>query len=144
MNRPHSNSHNRSHTPRPHTPRRLSAAEVGKRRQLGVDGEAAAAKWYQDRGWKILERNWRFGRGELDIIVACGQTIVFCEVKTRSSTNFAWPAEAVNRKKQIQIRKLAACWLEQCPKYHPVVRFDVAEVYPQQGRLEVVVYEDAF
>lgn len=113
-------------------------------RQLGIAGEDATAKWYQERGWQILDRNWRFGRGELDIIACQRDTVVFCEVKTRSSASFAWPSEAVNRKKQLQIRKLAAGWLEQSSVYYPIVRFDVAEVLPKAGRLEVEVYEDAF
>lgn len=117
---------------------------VAQRRQLGIEGETAAARWYQERGWKIAERNWRCGRGELDIIATSGRTVVFCEVKTRSSATFAWPAEAVNWKKQQQIRKLAGQWLEQSKVYYHVVRFDVAEVLPRNGQLEVVIHEDAF
>jgi len=115
-----------------------------QRRQLGIDGEVAAADWYRARGWKIAERNWRCGRGELDIIATSDRTVVFCEVKTRSSATFAWPAEAVNWKKQLQIRKLAGQWLEQSKVYYHVVRFDVAEVLPRDGQLEVVIHQDAF
>lgn len=130
--------------PNPRPPGRNQQPAKPSPRQLGIAGEDAAAKWYQDRGWQILARNWRFGRGELDIIASQQDTVVFCEVKTRSSANFAWPSEAVNHKKQLQIRKLAVSWLEQSDIYYPIVRFDVAEVLPRAGRLEVEVYEDAF
>ena len=135
-----------NHTP---APRRLSAKQVADRRQLGADGETAAAQWYLEHGWEILARNWRCGRGELDIIASCelagaGLAVAFCEVKTRSSTSFAWPSDAVNWKKQAQIRKLATSWLDQSRVFYPVVRFDVAEVTVNRGQLEVVMYEDAF
>ena len=148
-----------SHTPKPKSPsnpasrapapRRLSAKQVAERRQLGHDGETAAAQWYLDHGWEILARNWRCGRGELDVIASCnlagaGLAVAFCEVKTRRSTSFAWPSEAVNWKKQAQIRKLATSWLGQSQVFYPVVRFDVAEVTVNRGQLEVVMYEDAF
>lgn len=129
-------------SPRPSDPGRRPSHPSP--RQLGIAGENAATKWYQERGWQILARNWRFGRGELDIIACRKDTVVFCEVKTRSSASFAWPSEAVNHKKQLQIRKLALSWLEQSDVYYPIVRFDVAEVLPKAGRLEVEVYEDAF
>ena len=55
------------------------------RRALGARGENLAARWYEGHGYTILERNWRCREGELDIIARTGTTIVFIEVKTRSS-----------------------------------------------------------
>lgn len=66
--------------------------------------------------------------------------VVFCEVKTRSSTVFGAPVEAVTRTKQMRLRRLAAAWLGEQRRGWPEVRFDVASV---QGR-EVEVVEAAF
>jgi putative endonuclease len=77
----------------------------------------------------VLARNWRCRAGELDLVVAHGKTIVFCEVKTRTSDAFGLPAEAVTRAKQARIRKLAARWLSEEAKGRArEIRFDVAAI----------------
>jgi putative endonuclease len=68
------------------------------------------ASWYQERGYDLLSRNWRCREGELDIVARRGLVHVFCEVKTRSSTAFGLPADAVGRLKQARLRRLAAMW----------------------------------
>jgi putative endonuclease len=111
------------------------------RSQLGRSGEAAAADWYVANGYEVLARNWRCRDGELDLIVAQGRHVVFCEVKTRSSDAFGTPAEAVTREKQMRIRRLAARWLEEDAPARPrAIRFDVASVI--DGHVEVL--EGAF
>ena len=57
-----------------------------RRRTLGAEGEDLAAKWYEDDGYEILERNWRRREGEIDLIVRRGRTVAFCEVKTSPPT----------------------------------------------------------
>lgn len=112
-----------------------------RRRALGTDGEAAAARWYEDRGWEVLSRNWRDGRrGELDLVLRRGRTVVVCEVKARSGTGYGTPAEAVTPAKQARIRRLAAAWLAAHEVRGVEVRFDVAAVL----RGEVEVIESAF
>lgn len=59
----------------------------------------------------MLDRNWRCGQGEIDLVLRRGATIVFCEVKTRSGTGFGLPAEAVNAAKRARIRRLGARWI---------------------------------
>ena len=110
------------------------------RRRLGADGEAQAAAWYEARGYVVLERNWRCREGELDLVLANGATIVFCEVKTRTSTRFGVPAEAVTVAKQRRIRMLAARYLAASPHRRASVRFDVVAVL---GR-KIDVIEAAF
>ena len=110
------------------------------RRALGRSGEDAAAAWYEGQGYQVVERNWRCREGELDLIVRRGRTFVFCEVKSRSSTSFGSPQEAVTRAKQARIRHLAARWLAESPVPAVAIRFDVASVLGG----EVQVLEGAF
>ena len=107
-------------------------------RAHGAFGESLAARWYEARGFTVLDRNWRAGRtGELDLVVGSASLVVFCEVKARSSNAFGDALEAVTPAKQARIRRLASQWLVD----HPAtsrrdVRFDVAAV--RSGRVEVV------
>ena len=111
------------------------------RRALGASGEAAAAAWYEAKGYEVVARNWRCRDGELDLVVRLGRLIVFCEVKTRSSDAFGAPVEAVTRTKRTRLRHLAARWLDtECPVRPREIRFDVASVL----RGEVEVLEGAF
>ena len=111
-----------------------------RRQALGARGESLAAAWYTDRGYVVLDRNWRCRQGELDLVVADGRQVVFCEVKTRSSTAFGSPAEAVTTSKQRRLRQVAAAWIDQAPRRPRHVRFDVAAVLG--GEIEVI--EGAF
>ena len=104
-------------------------------------GEDLAAEWYRRHGYEVVERNWRCRDGEVDLIARSGRTLVFCEVKTRTSAIWGTPAEAVGAAKQARIRRLAARWLSAWRGPRPgSVRFDVAAV---QGG-EVTVIEGAF
>ncbi len=112
---------------------------VGRQR-LGRWGEDRAAAWYTRHGWEILDRNWRCADGEIDLVLERDGTLVFCEVKTRSGTAYGTAAEAVDRRKQQRLRRLAVQWLRQHHESVPELRFDVACV--QNGRVEVL--EGAF
>ena len=107
------------------------------RRALGASGEELVAEWYEARGYRVLDRNWRYQRGELDIVASRGALVVFCEVKTRTSDAFGVPAEAVTRTKRAQLRKLGLQWLEQAGRRSAgEIRFDVASVLA--GDVEVI------
>jgi putative endonuclease len=111
-----------------------------ERRALGAHGEALAARWYEARGYRVVARNWRCREGELDLVLARGSTVVFCEVKTRRSTAYGSPAEAVTPTKQARIRRLAVRWLHDTGTRAASLRFDVAGVIAD--RVEVI--EGAF
>ena len=105
-------------------------AAAGDRARLGRWGEDLAAQHLEATGARVVARNWRCDRGELDIVaVEPGGTIVFCEVKTRSGTGFGEPAEAVGPVKARRIRLLACRWLdEHRPPGGGELRFDVVSV----------------
>lgn len=106
-------------------------------RRLGADGEAAAARWYAERGYSVLARNWRCSDGELDLVLARGRMVVVCEVKTRTSDRYGSPFEAVGPAKQARLRRLTARWLREAAPFPPErIRFDVAGVIGR--RVEVV------
>jgi len=108
---------------------------------LGATGEDAAARRYERAGYEVVGRNWRCREGELDLVLAHGRLMVFCEVKTRTSERFGLPAEAVDWRKQARIRRLAVRWLAAWDGARPgALRFDVASV--SHGR--VTIFEDAF
>jgi putative endonuclease len=123
-----------------------SGARPDPRRTLGDAGEALVARWYADAGYRVLDRNWRCREGELDVVVARGSVLVFCEVKTRRSTAFGTPAEAVTFTKQRRLRTLAMRWLDAHPAARArTLRFDVASVLAQRDAPPVIdVIEGAF
>lgn len=102
---------------------------------LGRHGEDLAAEYLRRSGMTILDRNWRCRAGEIDIVARDGSALVVCEVKTRTSTAFGGPAEAVTRRKMRRLRELALHWLDDRGIYVPEIRFDViAIVRPPEGR----------
>lgn len=114
---------------------------VDRRRVRGAEGERAAKAWYEADGYRVADQNWRRAGGEIDLVLTRGSTVVFCEVKTRSSDAFGSPAEAVDHRKQQRIRRLAVQWLAS-PGHQGFaeVRFDVVSVL--EGHVEVI--EHAF
>src|SRR5438105_5607411 len=77
----------------------------------GADGEAAAALFLESRGYRIIERNYRTKRGEIDLIAEEGCTLVFVEVKARLNDRFGGPAAAVTPAKQARVARLAQHYL---------------------------------
>ena len=115
------------------------------RRALGARGEALAGTWYTERGYTVLDRNWRSRQGELDLVLERNGVVVFCEVKTRTSDAFGIGAEAVGREKQLRIRRLAAEWLTEHGRAARELRFDVVSILvPRDAPPTLDVLEAAF
>jgi putative endonuclease len=100
---------------------------------VGQYGQRVAERYLVESGLALVARNWRCPDGELDIIATEGPVLVFCEVKTRSSTAYGDPAEAVLGAKARRLRRLALRWLAQQqaygdPRFWPELRFDVVSV----------------
>jgi len=118
-----------------------------KRKELAKRGEELAAKILTDKGYEILERNYRYGHGEIDIIAidpADGCT-VFVEVKSRQNLEFGEPEYAITKSKQKQIRKIAELYLYDKEIKEIDCRFDVFAILFQDLNNPVVNhYENAF
>src|SRR5690606_736787 len=105
---------------------------------VGRYGEDLAVRHLVDKGWRIVERNWRGDAGEVDVVAMDGSTLVVVEVKTRSGTAFGYPAEAVTLTKLTRLRKLAGQWLTEHDARVAAVRIDVvAVILPRQGAAQV-------
>ena len=103
---------------------------------LGGQGENCAAVYLRKKGYRILE--------QIDLIAENGGTLVFVEVKTRSSLRYGTPAEAVNFRKRNKIIQTASWYLRQRHMEHRPCRFDVIEIYATGGGWTVRQIEGAF
>ncbi|WP_067781334.1 YraN family protein [Actinomyces vulturis] len=109
--------------------------------ERGRAGENVAARYLTALGWTILDRNWRSSdkglRGELDIIAqdpTYSGGLIFCEVKTRTTSRSGHGSEAVTSKKYASLTALASSWLREHPDHHRGVRLDVISIHAGQGR----------
>jgi putative endonuclease len=82
---------------------------------LGRGGEERAARYLESHGYDVLDRNWRIRDGELDLVVARPGELVVVEVKTRRGEGFGHPFEAVDRRKQARLWRLAVAWIAAHP-----------------------------
>ncbi|HYV85474.1 MAG TPA: YraN family protein [Patescibacteria group bacterium] len=110
----------------------MSGAERPATR-LGRDGEAIAAGHLERKGWRILERGFRTRTGEIDLVAAEGDLLVFVEVKTRSGLGCGRPAEAVDARKRGRILRAAQLWLARHGRAEAPCRFDVIEILAEAG-----------
>lgn len=101
---------------------------MGVRQDVGRAGEQLVAAQLESQGWSVLDRNWRCTGGELDIVAMDGTTLVAVEVKTRRSSTFGHPAEAVTPTKLARLRRLTGQWLAAHDTRPTAVRVDVVAV----------------
>jgi len=111
--------------------------------ETGIKGEELAEKFLINAGYKILERNWHFGKNEIDIIAMDGKFLVIVEVKTRRTTNFGEPEEFVNRAKQRSLIKAANGYI-MIKDLDVETRFDIVSVLYNGNSYTVKQIEDAF
>ena len=98
------------------------------RHRRGVAAELAAAALLRGQGYRILEHRWRFHRHDVDLIARFGATVVFVEVRARSTDRFGSPAESVTGRKQALLARSAASWLQKYGLPGDTARFDVVAV----------------
>lgn len=97
--------------------------------RTGNKGEQSAVEYLSKLGYTIITTNYRVKTGEIDIIAKDKDYLVFIEVKTRRSTIYGFPAEAVNYKKQQKIINTALCFLNYRGLSNTACRFDILEIY---------------
>ena len=119
---------------------------VFPQKTLGRRGEDAAARYLQRLGYKILARGRRLASGELDLVALDGRTIVFVEVKTRTSEDVGHPADAVDADKQRRLTRLAVTFLKRHGLLEYPSRFDVVAItWPDsRGRPSIEHFKNAF
>jgi len=116
---------------------------MAEHNERGKEGEAMAFKLLKEKGYQILDANWRFGKNELDIIAMYKELLVIVEVKTRSNPYFETPSEAVTIKKQRNIIRAANAYVTE----HDIeneTRFDIVSVLFWNNKVEIEHIEDAF
>ncbi|MFZ5447703.1 MAG: YraN family protein [Thermodesulfobacteriota bacterium] len=114
------------------------------RKQLGDAGEDLAAAALKKQGYKILERNYLTPLGEIDLIARQGKTLVIIEVKTRKSTRFGTPQEAVSIAKQAKLRRLADYYLKEKRLTGVPLRFDVVAIILANEVPQIEIIRNAF
>lgn len=112
--------------------------------QLGKNGESIAARHLEQRGYRILTRNYRSPAGEIDIVARQGETIVFIEVKTRRSQRYGHPKAAVTPAKQRKISMAALHYLKSQNQLQARSRFDVVTILPKGDSSQIELIQNAF
>ena len=100
-----------------------------ERHILGKTGEEIGTKYLIKNGYKIIIRNFRCRQGEIDIIAQDKNEIVFIEVKTRKNTNYGYPIDAVDKRKQKHILNASKYYIYINKLEKKNIRFDVIEIY---------------
>lgn len=102
---------------------------------LGNRGERAAVRFLKTQGFRILDVQHRNAFGEIDIIALDGRQVVFVEVKTRTTDEQGQPFEAVDRRKQEKLTRVALAWLKKKRRLTEPARFDVISIlWPNHSR----------
>ena len=122
----------------------MTAAAKTAKQRLGSRGEAAAERLLASKRYRILDRNWRRGRLELDLVCEDGDDIVFVEVKTRTAGTLASPADGLSREKRRSLIKAARCWLAAHKTWERACRFDVVCVTDDGQELRLEHFTNAF
>ena len=112
------------------------------KKTVGDFGEDLVEEYLRNKGYDILDRNFRKPFGEIDIIARIDEIVVFVEVKTRKNKDFANPREAVTIPKQQKIIKASQAYLMENGLTDSIIRFDVAEVIRVDGEINYI--ENAF
>ena len=107
------------------------------KRKFGIIGEKIAQDYLRNKDYEILENNFYTKKGEIDIIAQKSKCIIFVEVKTRTSFKFGTPAMAVNKKKKKHIKNTAKIFLHFNKLNNCEVRFDVIEIFINNGKCQI-------
>lgn len=117
-----------------------------QRKLLGRRGEEAAVHYLEENGYRVLNKNYSCRFGEIDMVALDRETLVFVEVRSRSSEEFGLAQESVNVRKQLKLRKLAWQYLKAEGQTGRNCRFDViAVLFDRDGKVKRIEHiENAF
>uniref|UniRef100_A0A942T0J2 UPF0102 protein KHB02_16665 n=1 Tax=Neobacillus citreus TaxID=2833578 RepID=A0A942T0J2_9BACI len=109
-----------------------------RNRSLGRYGEERAVEWLQEHGYRIVDRNWRCARGEIDVVAWDSCTLVFIEVKARSGHTTGHPFESITATKLARMRRLVPAWFADHPEIAArSIRVDAVAVHVDGPRTVV-------
>ncbi|MFS8615537.1 MAG: YraN family protein [Solitalea sp.] len=112
--------------------------------ELGRRGEKIACRYLEEKGYRILERNWRFRHTEIDLIASWKGILIFAEVKSRIGHRYGYPEESVTWQKQKHLQRASSAYLARA-KFQEEIRFDIISItFLADGTHEVYHIEDAF
>ena len=116
---------------------------MAKHITLGKKGEELARKHLEEKGYRILDTNWRHGRDEVDIIAMDGDMLVIVEVKTRSTDSYGEPEESVNPAKERFLIRATEAYLDE-KDMDAECRFDIVSIILNKDRFRIKHIEEAF
>ncbi len=111
---------------------------------LGEEGERIAEAWLVREGWRILDRRFRSGHRDLDLVAERSGVVAFVEVKARRGKTFGHPVEAVNWRKQRELTRSASVWIARFGGAKQSFRFDVIGVLIDESGTRIRHVENAF
>jgi putative endonuclease len=111
---------------------------------LGKIGEDLARQRLKDLGYRIIKANYVCALGEIDLIARDGEVLVFVEIKTRKKQSLGLAKEAVTKRKQVKLSKLALAYMKYNNLLGSKARFDVVAVGVSEGKKEIEIVKDAF
>jgi putative endonuclease len=114
------------------------------RQAFGELGERIAERWLRERGWRVVQRRFRSGHRDIDLVVERDGVIAFVEVKARRGAGFGGPVEAVNWRKQKELGRSARVWVARHGRSSDAYRFDVVGVLVEGERVRIRHIEGAF
>lgn len=112
--------------------------------ELGKAGEDLAVAYLKEKGYRILQRNFKNALGEIDIIARHKGTVCFIEVKTRTNLDKGLPQEAINRPKQRKLSQVALSFLKSRKLFASPARFDIVAVLAGRDGTQIDLIQDAF
>ena len=114
------------------------------RQAFGELGERIAERWLRRRGWRVVQRRFRIGHRDIDLVVERDGTVAFVEVKARKGAEFGGPVQAVDHRKRRQLERSAMVWIDRHGQEAESYRFDVVGVLLNGADVRVCHVENAF
>lgn len=114
------------------------------RQSFGELGERIAERWLRRRGWRVVQRRFRNGHRDIDLVIERDGTVAFVEVKARRGAEFGGPVQAVNHRKRKQLERSALVWIDRHGREAESYRFDVVGVLLDGAEVRICHVENAF